>query len=212
MSIEKNDLNKLRQTILRHQWKEAYETVSLLFAEDVPQFTIFVANQMLQTHLRFRSRYDLEWVASFAQEVAAFIQTKHSDNKAPALPPQVHDIYGDAAYGVGNLIEGLVELWDSISVAHEVGEKTMHLVKALDHFIIAELCNYWDAVYPGEFQLVDTFHNAETTSEGRKILPADMDKEKLYRAISFLKQPESLGYRSARLLNLVDEIELRLNK
>jgi hypothetical protein len=56
------------------------------------------------------------------------------------------------------------------------------------------------------------FWDAPTTAEGKIILPADIDKGKLYRGIGFRNQPESIGYHSARLLSIVDEVELILNK
>lgn len=211
MNIKENDLSSLRLTILKHQWKESYQLASMLLAQNLPQCTVLVADQVARSCLRFQSRYDLGWITRFAQEVIQFIQESRVEDEVPKLPQETGETFADAPYGVGNLVGGVVELWRSISVAHNTDEKAKHLANAINRFITAEIGNYWETVHPEEVQLRETFSNAETTTEGRKLLP-DIDMEKLYRGIGFLKQPESIGYHSARLLSIVDEIELILGK
>lgn len=209
MNIHANDFGTLRQTILKHQWKASYETISTMFAQNVPQFTVFVAGQMARSCLRFQSRFDLEWVVSFAQEMIGFIQEGRG---APNFPDEAKLTFADAPHGVTSLVSGVIDLWESVSVAHNVDEKAKQLVYALDRIIVAEISNYWETVYPEETHLREQFGNAETTVEGRRNLSPDTDKEKLYRGVGFLKQPESRAYRAARLLGIVDEIELILNQ
>jgi hypothetical protein len=212
MTVEENDLNEIRRMILKHQWKESYELISTQFAKNVPRFTLLVVDQLARCCLRFQSRYDLAWVAAFAQEVTHFIEEGRSEGEAPHLPHEVDGTFADAPYGVTDMVEGVVELWTSVSVTHEPNEKAKYLAVALNGFIIAELGNYWEIVHPEESQLREMFWDAPTTAEGKIILPADIDKGKLYRGIGFRNQPESIGYHSARLLSIVDEVELILNK
>lgn len=208
MNVKEGDLDRFRRTILKHQWKESYQIASTLFAKNVPQCTIFVTNQMKRSYLRFQSRLNLAWVVSFAHDVTHSIQERY---EGPDLPKEAGGTFVDAPYGVSSLVSGIVELWRSVSIAHEANEKAVHLAVALNEFIIAELANYWEAVHHDELQLREMFWDAPTT-EGRIILPVDIDREKLYRGISFLKQPESIGYHSARLLSIADEIELILDE
>jgi hypothetical protein len=212
MTIGENDFNGLRLTILKHQWKESYQLIAALLAENVPQFTILVADQMARSCLRFQSRYDLGWVTRFAQEVTQFIQAGYAGDEVPKWPKETRENHMDAPEGVGNLIGGVEELWRSVSVAQHADEKANHLIHAIDKFIIAEICNYWESLYPEELQLRNIFFLTETTPEGKILLPTGTDMRKLDRGINFRLQPESLGYHSARLLSIVDDIELILSR
>lgn len=211
MNSEKDELSRFRQATLKHQWKEAYTIASTLFAEDIPTYTIFIAKQMMRSHLRFRPYYDLEWIPVFAQKVIGFIQERDTADKAPDLSDEAHRTFADAPFGLTSLVSGAFELRKSLSASNDTGVKAQYLAYALDRFITSEISNYWEAVHPDEVQLRNTFWDSPTTADGKKVLPADVDKAKMYRGIGFLKQPESHGYKSARLLSLADEIELILD-
>jgi hypothetical protein len=211
MNVGENDYSSLRLTILKHQWKESYQLAAALLAKNVPQSTVFVANQMARSCLRFQSRYDLGWVTRFAQEVTQFIRAGYAGDEAPKYPKEIYENHMDLPEGAGNLIGGVRELWWSVSVAQHIDEKAHHLATAINNIIIAELANYWEIVHPEEMQLQEIFRSAKTTPEGKKLLPPDIDQKKLIQSLIFLRQPESLGYHSARLLSIVDDIELMLS-
>ena len=209
MNVEEYDLSRLRRIIMKDQWKESYNFISSLFAKDVPCYTVFVADQMIRSCLRFRSHYDLEWVISLGQDVISLIQEGYEELD---FPDEANGTFAAAPHGVASLIGGAIELWESVSVAHEDNEKSQHLAVALNRFIMAEQENYWETIHPDELKLRGLFWDAPTTANGKKILPTNVNKEKMYRGIGFLKQPESIGYHTARLLSIVDEIELILNQ
>jgi hypothetical protein len=207
MNRKQDDFSHLRLTILQHQWKEAYTLIAALLANDVPQFTLFVADQIVRTSLRFQPRYDVGWMVRFTEEIIHFIHAGQREGEAPQLPPETGEIFADAPYGVTSLVTAIEDLWDSYSLAHTSDKRAKHLGSAISRIITAEICNYWEIRFPEEVQLREAFSNFERTSKGRILVPPYIDKKKLYQAIGFLKQPESEGYHSARLLNVVDDIE-----
>jgi hypothetical protein len=178
MKINENELDRLRLTILKHEWKDVYNLLPISLARNLPQCTVLVAEHVARSSLRFQSTYELRWITHFVQEMVQFIQEERKELDIPKLPDECSETFADAPYGVTNLVGGVHELWRSVS-AQIADEKAKHLAYAIERFIVAEIGNYWEIVHPGELELRERFSNAHTTSEGRKLLPADIDKAKL---------------------------------
>jgi hypothetical protein len=212
MGIQNRDLIEIRQTIYRHQWKEFFPLARTLLAKNVLQSTLFVANEMARSSLRFQQNYDLGWVVKFADEVARLIQMGFLEDELPVLPVELDGRFVDTPPGVSNFVAGVEAFWKSFAVAYEPDKKANYLLEALDNFLIGELCHYWAIVHPEEWELSEVFWNAETDSEGTKLLPPGIDRDKMYVGMMFLKQPESVGYKAATWLNLADELEIILDE
>jgi len=212
MGIQNSDLSRLRQTIYERQWKEFFPLARTLLAKNVVQSTLFVANEMKWSHLRFQQSYDLGWVAKLANEVVRLIHTGFLEDELPVLPVELGGMFIDTPPGVSNFVAGVEAFWQSFALAHEPEERANYLLKALDNFLIAELCHYWAIVHPEEWGLREVFWHAEADSEGRKLLLSGIDRNKMNTGIMFLKQPESVGYKVARWLSLADELEIVLDK
>lgn len=165
---------------------------------------------MRLTYLRFETSYPLPWLILFAENALRHLQTDVQSAETLYLPLEADGMFSDAPPGVTELVSGFLQVYQSMTLEVDSTERANHLMIALDRFIVSEVVYYWSAVYAEEYRLRDWFWTTEAYIRNEKMRSGEVESRKLERAISFLKQPESNAYRSSRLLNLIDQIELEL--